>query len=145
AGRFNEGAGVVLQLGHLQADQLRIASLQITEGTGSLRDEGGDSGVALAADADLPLGRLAGAWTTVFLLPAIVDGIEVRGKDKRRSATFGTADENNMLVGQGHAWVGLLDRLIVPVLDLAQGHADVNFARQLQVGVAGQVVAQGNS
>src|SRR5258708_4517959 len=53
-------AAVVFELRHLQADQFGVAGLEVAEGARRLRDEGGNAGVPLAADANLPLRRLAG-------------------------------------------------------------------------------------
>jgi hypothetical protein len=65
----------------------------------------------------------------------------VRGEDEGRAAALGAADKGDVLVRQVYAGVGLLDGRVVPVFDVAQRHADIDLARQLQIGIAGQVVA----
>ena len=87
-----------------------------------------DAFVALAAHAFGPRHRGAGAD---LLLPFRADLRQVVGPDERRARAVRATDDRDQLVGQLDARIEIGDRLLVPLLDLAEVDVGEHGSREL--------------
>ena len=116
---------------HCRESHLVLFGVSIFHVTNRARHAAHESGNAFVPFTTHASGPLHSGAFTDFLLPLSRHFGEVVGENKGRARTVSAAHHTNRLVGQVQRRIQLLDRLVIPVSDLAQVNVCQHRAGQL--------------
>ena len=129
--RFDEGSRGILHAAVRDLILYSVNQLDVADRTRQLTDGARHALVAFSADA--ATGPLDGRVAADLIFPFRADLGEVIGEDIGRTATVGTMHDDDGLVRELDVRVGLGDRRVIPIRDLAQEDPGQRFRRELDL------------